>query len=261
MTMRVLLFALMAVGCRCGSDETEDESISIHHGLRDSAAKGDQKAQWLIGSDYFYGSNKVPKDEARGVQYIAAAAATGFPQAQELMGNLLVKGHPDVKKNPKKGLKFLDKSAKSGNVKSIHLVGKAYYNGTGLDLPESERMPKAFKWFKKGAKRGCMHCQFDLADMYRTGKGTVQDYPQALYFYRQVALHFDKIALNTERKPEVLANKTTVGKALNTLGVMYHSGMGVEKDLNLAWENLARAAGIGHQGAKKNLPLVEEEKK
>jgi len=262
-TMWLLFCTLMAVmSLRCtAQEETWDESLSIHQGMRSKAAMGDRDAQWLLGNDYFYGKHDVKQNEAAGVQLISQAAEQGHMEATQLMGHLLVQGHPVVTKDPKRGIKFLEKSAnEGGNAKSMYLLGKAYYSGKGLDhLTESQRMAKAFKWYKAGADRGCMHSRTDLGDMYRLGKGTKQDYDKALYCYRKVSLEFDSIALNTQQKPEVVMNKTTVAKALNTLGGMYGQGIGVKLDYDMAYKYLSKAAGIGHENAKKNMAVIEKQ--
>ncbi|CAE8610599.1 unnamed protein product, partial [Polarella glacialis] len=98
--------------------------------------------------------------------------------AQEMAGILYIQGHSDlIKKNVRKGVEYAEAAATQGSVKSMEALGKAFYNGTGLEhMREEGRMENSVRWYLAGAREGSLIAQADLADMYRLGKGTKQDY-------------------------------------------------------------------------------------
>ncbi|CAE8583910.1 unnamed protein product [Polarella glacialis] len=219
------------------SRASEEEDIEAHRKLASSAKEGDVVAQFLLGQDYFWGQNGVKKDEETGLGLIIQAADGQDKGAQEMAGILYIQGHSDlIKKNVRKGVEYAEAAATQGSVKSMEALGKAFYNGTGLEhMREEGRMENSVRWYLAGAREGSLIAQADLADMYRLGKGTKQDYKKAIEWYQKVAANMDKVALaSNPNSPPARANMTAVSKSMNNLGSMFAQGMGATKDFDKA---------------------------
>ena len=87
------------------------------------------------------------------------------------------------------------------------------------------------------AEQGDVRAQYSLALRYVNGQGVIQDYKQAVKWYRKAAEQGD-------------------ADAQNNLGAMYGNGQGVTQDYVLAhmWWNIA--ASSGYKKATKNRDIV-----
>jgi len=94
----------------------------------------------------------------------------------------------------------------------------------GLQAWEKADFRTAFDQFKPDAEAGDAKAQFYLGEAFSLGRGTVQDYAEALKWYRKAA-------------------DQGLASAQNSLGVMYYNGQGVPQDYVQAhmWFNLAAA--------------------
>ncbi len=93
------------------------------------------------------------------------------------------------------------------------------------------------------AEQGNARAQFNLGNMYNGGDGVVQDYKQALFWYRKAADQGN-------------------ARAQFNLGNMYNGGDGVVQNYVQAhkWYNLAAADSTGetHEKAVRNRSIVEK---
>lgn len=99
--------------------------------------------------------------------------------------------------------------------------------GTG----EPSDLAESVKWLERAASKGHMQAQFELAMMYRLGRGTLQDYKSA-------AQQFDHAARGGH-----------VGAQYH-MGRLYRIGEGVTLDLIRAYAWFNRAAAQGHGAAR-----------
>jgi TPR repeat protein len=93
---------------------------------------------------------------------------------------------------------------------------------------------QAVAWYRKAANQGDADAQFNLGESYRNGQGVSQDYAQAAAWYRKAAEQGDSLA------------------QVN-LGVLYDHGQGVRKDYKQAAAWYRKAAEQGNPRAQSNL--------
>ena len=112
--------------------------------------------------------------------------------------------------------------AEQGDADAQSALGYNYYAGKGTPQDYKE----ALRWYRASAEQGNQYAQSSLALMYKQGEGTPQDYKEALKWYRASA-------------------EQGYARAQNNLGVMYVIGKGVLQDYKSAhmWANLAAANG------------------
>ena len=129
--------------------------------------------------------------------------------------------------------------ADQGDAEAQVSLGFMYGNGRGV----VQDYKQAVVWYRKAADQGETWSQFNLGVMYHKGRGVVQDYKQAVVWYRKAADQGD-------------------ANAQYSLGVMYFTGQGVAQNYVQAhkWVNLAAANSTGetHEQAARNRSIVEE---
>ncbi|MDD6060198.1 MAG: tetratricopeptide repeat protein [Ruminococcus sp.] len=124
----------------------------------------------------------------------------------------------------------LYQSAVDGDMYDQVRVGWMYENGNGVLQDYAE----AVKWYRKAAEQGDASAQFNLGYMYNKGYGVEQDKTKAVEWYRKSA-------------------EQGYAKAQRDLGYMYQNGYGVEKDYAKAVEWYRKAAEQGDASAQFNL--------
>jgi len=253
---------LLALAIVAASGEESDDDVGIHKNMLEAAGRGDVTAQALLAQDYFYGVHGVAKDIHRGLHWATKAAEAGDRDSQELLATAFGRGHEDLPIDTGRAIDYGSKAAEQGSVKSAELLGKMYYNGTGLGfLSKEERMNSAFKWFQKAAKAGSLNAMSDLGDMHRLGHGTKQDYSEALYWYQKVVSDMSDVLAADPTMPSAGWNRSAVARAFNSLGAMYASGWGTEKNKHRAMEYLEQAQALGHPHAAQNLKSLSGKSK
>ncbi len=112
------------------------------------------------------------------------------------------------------------------------------------DRPLAERitpdtaLPEAIKKIEEKACEGVPEAQHDLAAIYTAGHGGVT------VDYKRAAQWFSEAAVNG------------VANARYNLGVLYHQGLGVDRDINKAIGWYRAAAQLGHPEADYNLGIA-----
>jgi len=115
------------------------------------------------------------------------------------------------------------KLADEGNREAQYNLAMLYKDGKGV----LENKQTAAEWFRKSADAGLSEAEFQLGRAYDKGEGVAQSNEYAVLWYRKSAEHGN---------PWAQAN----------LGVMYAEGQGIKQDLVLAyvWFNLAASQGV-----------------
>jgi hypothetical protein len=110
--------------------------------------------------------------------------------------------------------------ANAGDPRAESLLGLLYYRGRGT----AQDFPEAVRWFRRAADDGDAAAEFYLGVMFAEGQGVPQDLEQAVKWYRRAAARGD-------------------AQAQYNLGLAYAKGEGVATDLVAAhmWLNLAAA--------------------
>ena len=122
--------------------------------------------------------------------------------------------------------------AEAGDVHAQFRLGEIYAEGKGI----LQDYVEAVKWYRSAAKAGHIEAQITLGGMYREGEGVTKDYKLAAQWYRLAA---------------------TIGGDAHAqffLGIMYGIGQGVSRDNRRAymWLNLSAAQGHGSGVAAKS---------
>lgn len=114
--------------------------------------------------------------------------------------------------------------AEQGDREAQYNLAFLYKQGKGV----MEDKGKAAEWFRKAADQGLADAQYQLGNMYDKGDGVAQNASYAFVWYRMAAQQGDPLSQTN-------------------LGVLYANGEGVRQDLVMAyvWFNLAAAQGIG----------------
>lgn len=128
------------------------------------------------------------------------------------------------------------KAAEMDYATAYYNVALAYLDGEGV----KKDFDKAFEWFKKAADSGDVYSQLKVAECYKRGAGCPKDYGAAMEIYRQ-------IAARSSHKSDV------GGIAEYELGNMYLKGLGVEPDLQLAYNYFKQAAAKYNRAAENAL--------
>jgi len=105
-------------------------------------------------------------------------------------------------------------------------------------IPPDPSLPGVIKEVEKKAYEGIAEAQHDLAAIYTAGHGGVEiNYEKAAAWFKESALQ-------------------GVANARYNLGVLYHQGLGVERDINTAVSWYRAAAEMGHPEAQYNLGIA-----
>ena len=112
--------------------------------------------------------------------------------------------------------------AGAGNVAAQYNIAQMYRHGRGV----TQNYPVAIEWYRKAAEAGLSSAQNNLAQMHMEGKGVAVDYETAVRWWQRAAL------------------QDHVGAQFN-VAAAYHNGRGVEADRleALFWYSLAMVNG------------------
>jgi hypothetical protein len=125
-------------------------------------------------------------------------------------------------------------AAKRGDEAAEYFVGKAYFQGKGVD----QDYGKAAEFFRCAAEQGNAPAQNDLGVMFESGLGVEQNLPEAFTWFTRSAEQGD---------PNGQCN----------LGRMYATGSGVDIDLVKAYQWLSLSMAQGEGAARSLLVGIE----
>jgi TPR repeat protein len=174
-----------------------------------------------------------------------------------------------VEKNPEKALEYFQKAAELGHIEAPGAIGYFYSAGLVVEKDDS----KAAEWFQKSSEKGSALSKFNLGRLYLDGKGGLSDKQKGVDLMEAAAAlglpeaHtalaeiyflglFNEQHLPDYTKAEPHVNAAAASgepAAINMLGVMKQSGLGLEKDEKGAEDCFRRAAMKGDFKAPSNL--------
>ena len=146
--------------------------------LRDAAARGDARAQFIVATNYLDGSG-IAADPAQAAYWYEQAALSGLAPAQYRLGTLYERGK-GVALNAAAALSWYEKAARQGNVKSMHNAAVILMGGQAGAADSG----KALALFTDAAERGLADSQFNLAILRERGVGGSPDKAEAYVWYR-----------------------------------------------------------------------------
>jgi hypothetical protein len=133
---------------------------------------------------------------------------------------------------------FLDTKAgaESGFAPAQYNLGEMYRSGKGISVNKKE----AVKWYRKAAEQNEPRAQYNLGYMYYNKEALPRDYKKAVYWFTKAAEQGNSAAQFN-------------------LGFVYENGEGVEKNLYKALKWHQKAADQGHVAAKENIKQLLKE--
>lgn len=218
----------------------------------------------------------VPKQAGR-IDAFGAALATVFREAPPSATPALHKeaspqsddSLPSLVTPPALGIgpASLRQAAVNGDPIAQYEVGTRYAAGLGV----AADLTQAAQWFSRAAARGLAAAQFRLAAMYERGQGTAADVEKARIWYRRAAEQGHVKAMHNLAVLSVNGGRTDYAGAAKwfaeaaargltdsqfNLAVLHQNGMGVAKDLKLAYRWLSLAARGGDREAASRIAHV-----
>jgi TPR repeat protein len=125
--------------------------------------------------------------------------------------------------------------AQQGNPEAQYNLAILYKQGRGV----MQDVKQAVGWFRKAADAGIADAQYYLGHLYDKGEGVEQNYAEAFNWYQKAAEQGN-------------------AAAQTNLGVLYASGDGVKQDVILAYVWFSLAAAQGVQAAVDNRNFVSQ---
>ena len=232
---------------------------------RMAANQGNSDAQYAIGGLYILG-NGVAKDISKGIQWARKAANNGNARAQFELGTVYMTGEGGlISQDVIEGKRLLREleSNSSADSQMQFKLGMAYMLGDwGLKTDKS----KAIELFLKSVAQGNAAAMTALGDSYRLGEGVIQNYQEAIYWYRKGSENYStgsdwKLGMMYEigvGLPQDFAEAVKLytkssdrysTSAQYLLGRMYASGRGVPQDYVQAHMLFNIAGARGHDEA------------
>ena len=223
------------------------------------------------------------KDYDKAFKLCKKAAVAGNPRAQYNLAYYFEKGR-GCKVDTKKALEWYEKAVVSGYGPAAFTLGFYYQEGNGITVKDET---SAYNYYKIGADLGDRNAMSALAGCYRNGIGTSKDINKALdlylklseddldgdnaymvgsfYDYRRYLDHSKKYTKEEEMADDLEAAKwyckaaeKNNPEATLSVGVCYHLGKGVEKNLQEAVKWFRKAADLGNGAAMWNLGCCYE---
>lgn len=136
--------------------------------------------------------------------------------------------------NYAKALESFKKGADRGNSLCMWQIARYYQFGLG-EVPCDEE--KAFQWYQKSAKAGCISCYINVGNAYLNGRGVNKDPNMAIVNFKKA---------NAKGDPQ----------GLFELGKMYYEGIGVTKDYQKAFQDFQNAASLDCYDAISQLAVM-----
>ena len=218
------------------------------------------------------------KDYDKAFKLCKKAAVAGNPRAQYNLAYYFEKGR-GCKADVKKAFEWYEKAIVSGYGPAAFTLGYYYEEGNGITVKDAA---SAYKYYKIGADLGDRNAMSALADCYRNGNGTSKDINKALDLYLKLSeddpkgdnaymvgdfygcrryLDYKKKYTKEEEMADDLeavkwyrkAAEKNNPEAMVSIGVCYHLGKGVEKNLKEAVKWFRKAADLGNDDAMRNL--------
>jgi TPR repeat protein len=228
------------------------ESIAT---LKEQAAGGDAKAQYILGEAYENGEG-VSEDDTQAAFWYRKAAEQENALAQFDLGGLYYDGK-GVTQDYAQAAIWYRKAAEQGDAAAQSNLGLMYVGGRGVPKDASE----AARWFRKAAEQSLAVAQFSLGTLYYDGSGVPQNSAQAAIWYRKAAeqgnpeaqdelgglYEFGRGVPQNDAQAALWFRKAAEqgdAKAQWELGADYASGQGVPQDYAEAyfWLDLAAAS-------------------
>ena len=228
----------------------EDKKFDqAYHKLLPVAEAGDSRAQYVIGTFYYYG-NGVAENHHTAATWFRKSAQQDLVDSQAILGHQYIHGD-GIEKNLEKGIELLEIAASKGHCHACFLLGNIY----GFTIHGKLDRWKAIEYYKLAINYGSSLAKEYLADIFCENG----DYGIALRLYLEAwqegsmtsafnaATMFEhgkgcKVNIEMAFKLYLLAANAGVTMAEHNVGAFYFNGKHVEKDVENALFWYLRAA-------------------
>ena len=147
------------------------------------ANQGNAAALYYLGRMYQNGWG-VPKDTAQAVSYFQAANQSFYLPAAAQLGKILLYGTQDgIAPDPKRAIPLLKKAALAGSAEAALELA----NATLAGLMGEVNYNHAFGFYHIAALKGEKKAQFQLGQMYMSGRGITQDFQKGVQWLTRSA--------------------------------------------------------------------------
>ena len=245
---------------------------------------GNGQAAYYLGMRYFDG-NGVERNRIKAFDLFLKSAVKGDNGGRLMLGKCYENGYGTLRDYGASARAYYEGSDKNQNCADAFKallerlqntaytdplaaegLAKIYRNGLGVPKDEN----RAFNYFKIAAEGGQVNSQTALGECYLNGKGTAQNYSEALKWFTKAAVDYGNenamfylglMSVNgygTSKNPSEGAKWYNRAfdfniNAANNLGFLYENGEGVPKDLYKAIECYTYAANAGDAMSTDNL--------
>ncbi|MGV1014219.1 MAG: peptidoglycan-binding protein [Methyloceanibacter sp.] len=190
--------------------------------LRQAAAEGDAKAQYLIALRYAQGKG-TSRDLAEARRWLERAASAGLAPAQYRLGTMYERGE-GIAKDLGRARSWYAAAAEKGNVKAMHNLAIGDNSGD-TDQTDYET---AAKWHEAAAAYGFTDSQFNLGILYERGLGRPQNLVEAYKWFALAGLNGDAEAARQRDRVEVFLNSEELTKAVQAVKAWQPKAMNVD---------------------------------
>ena len=172
--------------------------------LREAAAGGDPRAQYIVGLRYAQGFGNAGKPNwEEAARWFALAASTGLAPAQYRLAVLYERGD-GIAKDIGMAKSWYQRAAEKGNVKAMHNLAVAVSRESG-----TADYALAAKWYQEAASYGLADSQFNLGVLAEHGLGMPKDLVRAYHWFALAAM---------TRDPEAIKRRDSLKAALSIIG-------------------------------------------
>ena len=188
-------------------------------------------------ADYTAGAKAFrAKDYAAALVAWEPLADEGHPRAQFGLGVIYEAGGDGVAPDVDKAAAWYRRAAKQGLADAQFNLGNLYRSGRGVEQDPR----RAVLWYLKAAMQGMPAAQYNLALSYDSGVGAAQNHTVAAKWYRAAAKQGDI-------------------DAMLGLAALYRHGLGVEQDREAAVAWYRRIAEAGDSRGRLHLEAMADE--
>ncbi|MDQ6990500.1 MAG: tetratricopeptide repeat protein [Mariprofundaceae bacterium] len=191
--------------------------------LQQAESKGNHRASFVLGLFYAKGQG-VHQDIPKAIQYYQRAIKHGHIDATYNLAMLEYQGDDGLSLDIDHAIELLTSLAKKGDAQSQNMLAH-------IESTVNMNFQRAHYWYQQAAQQNYTIAQFNLGNMYRSGRGISQNDKLAVQWYQRAA-------------------HQGYAPAQNTLAYMYLHGRGIHKNLKQAKSLL--------QQASKHLPQAQE---
>ncbi len=231
------------------------QAISLFEQL---ARNGNMVAQFALGEIYWNGNDQIEQNNELAIYWYSLAGESGHPLVQLWLGNnycIGIRSSPDAEK----AVYWYTKAAANNVVLAQYHLGICYHTGWGVARDEE----RAFSWIKKAADQGFLDAELFVSAAYKSGVGVPGDldkyhrlskailerYESLAFTMTDVALSLSKALLSgygVDRNPALDVRILSAVQikihveCMLLLSDCYEKGIGVEKDIETAYQILKR---------------------